>query len=164
MTSFDEIYANAQKMMAEGMERQSILIYLASEAEKLVGDESAVSILLLDETGVLRNGASPRLPADYLKAIDGIRPHPTVGTCAAAAATGQPVITPDFCADDKWGELKHLPLSIGYIGAWSMPIKTSSGRVLGTFGTYYRNVRNPSREEQTGIALLARAAAQVLAA
>jgi GAF domain-containing protein len=162
--SFDEIGATAQQMMAKGIPKQSILNYLAGEAEKIVGCDSACSILLLDESGVLRNGASPRLPADYLKAIDGIRPDPNVGTCAAAAATGLPVMTPDFRADDKWAELKHLPMSIGYTGAWSMPIKNHNGRVLGTFGTYYRQPCIPSGEEQTGIALLARVAAQVLAA
>jgi hypothetical protein len=99
---------------------------------------------VLDADGLLRNGASPNLPRDYLDAIDRLKPDPMVGTCAAAAATGAVVVTPDFLADGKWAELRHLPLALGFVGAWSMPIKSPrDGRVIGTFGTYYRDVRQP---------------------
>jgi GAF domain-containing protein len=85
-----------------------------------------------------------------------------VGTCAAAAATGFPVVTSDFHADNKWAELRHLPLSLGFVGAWSMPIKSPDGKVLGTFGTYFRDRRLPSPEERRGVEQLATAAALVL--
>jgi GAF domain-containing protein len=121
------------------------------------------SVLVLDDAGLLRNGASPNLPADYLRAIDGLKPDAAVGTCAAAAATGVAVVTPSFLADDKWAELRHLPLAIGFAGAWTMPIKSvRDGRVLGTFGTYYRDVRRPSMAEVEAVAALAATAARVL--
>ena len=121
------------------------------------------SILVLDRYGLLRNGASPNLPRDYLNAIDRLRPDPAVGTCAAAAATGLAIFTPSFLADDKWAELRHLPLALGFVGAWSMPIKSKGdGRVLGTFGTYYMDVRRPTSDEVTAIGELAGAAAGVL--
>jgi GAF domain-containing protein len=100
---------------------------------------------------------------DYLRAIDGLKPDAKVGTCAAAAATGCPVVTLDFRADDKWAELRHLPLSLGFVGAWSMPIKSAEGKVLGTFGTYFRDRRSPTPEERRGVEFLANAAASVLA-
>ena len=123
-----------------------------------------MSILALNEQGLLRNAASPNLPADYLAAIALLKPAPLVGTCAAAAATGNVVFTPDFRADDKWAELRHLPLSLGFIGAWSMPIKSLAGIVLGTFGTYFREPRLPTESEREGVGQLAIAAALVLAA
>lgn len=150
-------------MLESGVDKKEILVHLARAAEKAAGDGAAVSILLLDKNGLLRNGASPQLPNDYLKAIDGLKPDPEVGTCAAAAATGSVVFTPDFRADGKWAELKHLPLALGYVGAWSMPIKTVEGKVLGTFGTYFRKNRRPSSEEVKGVELLASAASIVLA-
>jgi GAF domain-containing protein len=153
----------AQRMLKAGKPRFEILTHLAAAGETLAGPGSAVSILVLDEDGLLRNGASPKLPADYLQAIDRLKPDAKVGTCAAAAATGAVVITPDFCADDKWAELRHLPLSLGFVGAWSVPIKTQEGIVLGTFGTYFRDRRYPTLEEQRGVELLATATALVLA-
>jgi len=149
-------------MHESGGKRQYILNYIASAAETAAGSGTAVSILLLDQDGLLRNAASPQLPEDYLEAIDGLRPDANVGTCAAAAATGCIVFTPSFFADDKWAELRHLPLALGYLGAWSMPIKTSDNRIIGTFGTYFRQHREPSKEEMKGTELLVSAVATVL--
>lgn len=138
------------------------LLVAASEA---AGEPGVVSsILLLDRDGLLRNGASPNLPRDYLDAIDRLKPDPNVGTCGAAAATGDIVLTPDFRADEKWGELRHLPLALGFAGAWSMPIKDPDGKVLGTFGTYFRESREPTADELRHVAVLASMAARVIAA
>jgi len=153
----------ARAMMETGATRSEILTQLAIAAERVAGRGSVASILVLDDEGLLRNGASPSLPADYLAAIDRIRPRPDLGTCAAAAATGRIVVTPDFCADDKWAELRHLPIALGFAGAWSMPIKAPDGTVVGTFGTYYREARQPTADEQAGVASLAKAASLVLA-
>ena len=158
----DQACASVQQMMQAGVPPRDILTRLALEADLLAGPGAATSILVLDADGLLRNGASPQLPADYLAAIDRLKPDARVGTCAAAAATGSVVMTPDFCADDKWAELRHLPSSLGFVGAWSVPIKGPDGTVLGTFGTYFRDRRYPTPEEHRGVALLAAAAAVVL--
>ena len=153
-----------QQMLREGAARASLLCRLITAAESLAGAGAVSSILVLDQHGLLRNAASPNLPADYLDAIDRLKPDVGVGTCAAAAATGAVVLTPDFRADEKWAELRHLPLALGFVGAWSVPIKAADGTVIGTFGTYYRNRRLPSVRERHGVERLAEAAAQVLAA
>lgn len=153
----------AERMARENRSRVEALECLIAAAEATSGDGSVSSILVLDASGLLRNGASPNLPPDYLQAIDGLKPHPGVGTCAAAAATGSVVITRSFLADDKWRELRHLPLALGFVGAWSMPIKSQSdGRVLGTFGTYYRTAREPTEREISAIRELVSSAARVL--
>jgi len=149
-------------LLKAGTPQTEMLAYLARAGEELAGEGSVVSILVLDGEGLLRNGASPGLPKDYLAAIDRLKPHPDLGTCASAAATGCVVLTPDFRADDKWAELRHLPMSLGFAGAWSMPIKSPGGTVLGTFGTYYREVRVPTAKERQGVKFLAHAAATVL--
>jgi hypothetical protein len=151
-----------EELLDSGVSRRELLTRLAAAGELVAGSGAVVSILVLDEEGLLRNGASPNLPADYLTAIDGLKPDPGVGTCAAAAATGTVVITSDFCADEKWAELRHLPLALGFVGAWSMPIKAPDGRVLGTFGTYFRDRRCPSPDEERKVAHLATTAARVL--
>jgi GAF domain-containing protein len=161
-TLYKTAYGEALQMIERNAKRSDILTYLASAAENASGPDSVVSILLIDEKGLLRNGASPKLPDDYLSAIDGLKPDPNVGTCAAAAATGEIVFTPSFYADNKWSELRHLPSSLGFVGAWSYPIKNDGEKVIGTFGTYFREQRKPSDEEIKGTALLASVAAMVL--
>ncbi|HEY0771153.1 MAG TPA: GAF domain-containing protein [Sphingobacteriaceae bacterium] len=157
--SYEKAYQQSLKMIESGLPQKEVLAHLVNAAEKAAGSDTVSSILLLDKDGLLRNGASPKLPPDYLSAIDGLKPHAELGTCAAAAATGSVIITEDFCADDKWAELRHLPLALGFKGAWSSPIKDANNKVIGTFGTYFREQRLPSQEELQGIKLLASAAA-----
>lgn len=159
-----ETHTRALQMLNAGMPWRDILGLLAREGERLTGPGTTASILVLDGEGLLRNGASPGLPPDYLRAIDGIKPNPNVGTCAAAAATGTVVITLDFTADDKWAEFRHWPHSLGYVSAWSLPIKSQGDKVLGTFGTYYRQRHAPTPAELRGVEQLAAIAAHVLAA
>ena len=158
----DSAVNDATKMLSDGVATHKILTYLVRSAEKIIGENSVSSILVLDKDGLLRNGASPRLPYDYLTAIDGLKPSPNVGTCAAAAATGSIVITPDFYADNKWAELRHLPLALGFFSAWSVPIKTREGKVLGTFGTYFREKRSPLQTDIEAVSSLAEVAAEAL--
>jgi GAF domain-containing protein len=153
----------AMQMLEEGQPQFKILSCLIDAAETVAGPGCVSSILVIDKEGLLRNGYSPRLPFDYLIAIDGLKPNPLIGTCASAAATGTMVTTPDFKSDNKWGELRHLPLALGYVGAWSMPIKRADGKVLGTFGTYFREQREPTENEIQSVKQLADAAARVLA-
>jgi GAF domain-containing protein len=157
-----EATERALRLLGEGAKQGEILPVLVRAAEKAAGGNAVSSILVLDGEGLLRNGSSPGLPDDYLKVIDRLKPDPGVGTCAAAAATGCVVLTPDFRADEKWAELRHLPLALGFQGAWSQPIKSPEGKVLGTFGTYFRESRAPTEQEQRDIAALASTAAVVI--
>ena len=147
------------EMLVSGAPLTEILAYLTSVVEEQAEGEAIASILLLDEERRLRNGASPSLPDSYISAIDGIRAEPDLGTCAAAAARGMVIITPDIEADPQWQVIKHLPLGLELRAAWSMPIKARDGRVLGTFGTYFRECRQPTALEQQVVEVLARTAA-----
>ena len=158
----ERVRNHALEMLARGQSLCEVLTYLVREAEAVSHGGSVCSVLLLDGEGLLRNGASPGLPADYLAAIDRLKPDPTVGTCAAAAATGKIVITPDLLSDAGWKELKHLPLALGLAAAWSVPIVGGDGRVLGTFGTYFREPREPRPDERSSVESLARIARMVI--
>jgi PAS domain S-box-containing protein len=147
------------EMLVSGSPLDEVLTYLAQVVERQAEGRAVASILLLNERGHLHNGASPGLPEDYVNAIDGIKADPGVGTCSAAAALGVVVITPDIAADPKWREIKHLPLGLGFRAAWSMPIFARDGRVLGTFGTYFRERREPEPLERQVVEVLARTAA-----
>ena len=153
----DEMVARAcdrsQHMLWQGAALREVLTALATVGEVVSGPGAACSILILDKDGLLRNGASPNLPPDYLDAIDRLKPNPRVGTCAAAAATGSMVITPDFHADDKWGELRHLPPSSGVRRGVEHSDQIIIGRCVGNlrhvFAGTARTVfeRNPSRRD-----------------
>lgn len=149
----------ALEMVVVGSPLDEVLKYLAGIVERQSAGSSIASILLLDEQGRLHNGASPSLPEDYIQAIEGIPADESVGTCSRAAAIGEIVITPDIAADPKWQDLKHLPLGLGLQAAWSMPMVAPDGRVLGTFGTYFREKREPTEFERQTVEILVGTAA-----
>ena len=158
-----ELFSEAQKrsleMIVRGAPLGDVLADLTRVVEAQADGEVVASILFLDDEGRLRNGASPSLPAEYVAAIDGLKADPSIGTCSAAASTCRTVVTVDIDNDPAWSALKHLPLNLGLRAAWSQPITDGNGRVLGTFGTYFRSCRGPSASERQAVEILSRTAA-----
>jgi PAS domain S-box-containing protein len=137
-----------------------ILAALCSIVEQQSERPVRAAIMTLDPDGMrLRSAAAPSLPAAYNSALDGVGIAPDKGTCCAAAARRQVIVTPDIAADPAWTGLAQLPLALGLRAAWSMPIAAASGQVLGTFGTYFFECREPTLEERQLVEVLARTAA-----
>jgi GAF domain-containing protein len=106
------------------------------------------SILLLDEDGLhLRYGVASSLPEAYRTEIDGITIGPNVGSCGSAAYLRQPVFVSDVASDPRWVNFRGLALQSGVRAAWSTPILSHDGTVLGTFAMHYREVRQPGPGE-----------------
>ena len=164
VTPFLDAQKDALEMVVKGAPLTEVLAFLTGVVERVSQHAAVASILLLDKEGRLRPGAAPSLPEDYIRAIDGLKAEPALGTCSAAAATGRAVVTRDFATDPAWVTLRHLPLALGLTGAWSQPIVDRHGRVLGTFGTYYRERRAPTAQERELVALLAPLAAEAISA
>ena len=147
--------ALALEMIEGGAPLADVLTLLCHIVEAEAPSLVRAAILLVDPVAYcLRTGAAPGLPGRYNDAVDGIGIAPDVGTCAAAAARGETVVTPDIASDPAWSGLSHLPLGLGLLAAWSMPIKGPDGRVLGTFGTYFSEARSPSAFERELVAEL----------
>lgn len=104
------------------------------------------SVLLL-EGSRLRHGAAPSLPWDYIHAIDNIEIGPLVGSCGAAAFTGETVIVTDIAADPRWEVAREVALAHDLRACWSTPIFTAGHKVLGTFAIYYSHPSEPRAED-----------------
>lgn len=121
------------------------------------------SILLVDRDGHhLRHGAAPSLPDDYVKAIDGVRIGPNVGSCGTAAYEMSPVFVSDIAQDPRWADFRDLALSHSLRACWSLPIMSTRGAVLGTFAMYYREPREPSQADLELVDITIRSAALVI--
>ena len=106
------------------------------------------SIMFLDDDGLhLRYAAKPDLPQTYLSKTDGMPTGPSEGSCGTAAFLREPVFAADILTDEKWGKYKDVAAAAGVRAAWSHPIISREGKVLGTFGMYYREIRYPSSSE-----------------
>jgi hypothetical protein len=130
-------------MLHAGVTGDEILTMLVNAAEDVAGRGSAVcSILVLDKEGLLRNAASPNLPADYLTAIDRLKPNPSVGTCSAAAATGSVVVT---CVSKRMISGRNFaicPCRLGLLARGACRLKLRMAQCWGQTGgnTYQWNL------------------------
>jgi formate hydrogenlyase transcriptional activator len=106
------------------------------------------SISLLDEDGFrLRYGVAESLPEAYRAATDGISIGPSVGSCGTAAYLRQAVFVSDIASDPRWVKFRHIAIQNGLRAAWSTPIMSRDGKVLGTFCMYYGEVRQPGPDD-----------------
>lgn len=119
-----------------------VMNMVCREVERLA-PEVAASVLRVDDAGLLRPLAAPSLPQAYADALDGVAIGPQAGACGTSAFLGRPVIVPDISTDPLWDDYRHLPLPDDVKACWSSPIKSSDGRVIGTFGFYFRERRLP---------------------
>jgi CheY-like chemotaxis protein len=154
----------AQKLVLEMIVQNRALPEVLSElcliAEHLAPRPARASIRLVEPDGKhLTTAAAPNLPMAFSRAVDRIEIGPDVGTCAASAARGAVIVTADIASDPAWSAFSHLPLELGLRAAWSMPILSAAGIVLGTFATYFTQKREPLGQERSLAEVLARTAA-----
>ncbi len=106
------------------------------------------SILVFDEpTQVLRKGGYGRLPSTFQDAIDGMEPGPVTGSCGTAAYRKDRVICEDVRIDPLWTPFREFAVQYGIQSAWSTPILSAKGKLIGVFGMYYGDCRKPSVDD-----------------
>ena len=139
---YEVLQHNALEAMASEQPLAQVLELICREVER-IAPEVAASILEVDEHGCLQSLAAPSLPAAYSAALCGVPIGPSVGSCGTAAFRNDAVLVTDIANDPLWADYKHLALELGYVGCWSTPIRSSQGRVIGTFAFYFREALVP---------------------
>src|SRR5207245_3066662 len=146
-TLSSEAVLDALKMILIGAPLNDVLASIALLIEAHTPG-ALCSVFLLEEDGVhLRYAAAPTLSDDYRIATDGVSIGPHVGSCGAAAYLGQPVFVSDVLSHPHFASFKDLIERTGMRASWSSPIISHNGKVLGTFGMFYREVREPGPAE-----------------
>lgn len=135
------------EMIARSAKLPDILQAIVQQIER--EDKTAIcSILLLDEDGRhLHTGAAPSLPDAYNQAIDGVEIGMGVGSCGTAAFLGERVIVEDIATHEYWQPYLALAELAQVRACWSKPIRSSSGRIYGTFAIYHRNPTTPTARD-----------------
>ena len=142
-----EAVLDALKMMLIGASLNEVLTSITRLIEAH-SEGMLCSIFLLDEDGLhLRYGVTANLPQAYRAATDGTCIGPNVGSCGAAAYLRQPVFISDILSHPNWANFRSVVLQSGLRAAWSTPIMSQDGKVLGTFCMYYREVRHPGTND-----------------
>ena len=136
------------EMIADGASLRDILNELCCSID-VEASPVISTVLLMDPDGErLWHTAGPLVPRDWLPAISPVLVSPNSACCGAAAFLKKRVIVADVATHINWpDEFKDLAIRNGIRAAWSEPILTKDGEVLGTFALYASEPRIPTDAE-----------------
>jgi len=106
--------------------------------------ESVATVLLLNDEGLLDVFAAPNVPGEAQSRLSGLRPGPEAGSCGNAVMRQEPIFVADTLSDNRWRQLRPLALDFGIMACWSLPIRDSQDRVIGSFALSSFVHRSPS--------------------
>jgi len=105
---------------------------------------------LADPSGTrVEHGAAPSFPASFINSIIGRPLKIDEGPCGLAVRLNEQVIVADLTTETRWPDLRRLILAHGLRSCWSTPISSAAGKILGTFGVYYREPKTPTSLHQS---------------
>lgn len=137
------------EMIACGASLTDVLENLCDEIDAQ-SQGAMSSVMLMDRDGKrLWPTPGQRVPEDWISAITPLPIGPRMGSCGTAAFRKERVITPDIASDFLWSGsaaegYRKVALRNGIRAAWSEPVISKSGELLGTFAIYYSEPRTPS--------------------
>ncbi len=135
------------EMIATGAPLPDVLKNLVLLIE-MQSDDMLCSVLMLSDDGLhIRHGAAPNLPEIYVQAVNGAPIGPKNGSCGTAMFLGKQVIVTDMLQDPLWADYRELAKLSGLRACWSTPIRSGSGKVMGSFAMYYREPKAPTGSE-----------------
>jgi PAS domain S-box-containing protein len=136
------------EMMANGASLSEVLSDLCASIDAHASPVTSMVCLMDPDRKQLMPRAGPRVPAAFKAAITPWPIGPNNGSCGTAAFTKQRVIIPDISSDPRWpDEARDLALNHGVCAAWSEPLISKDGEVLGTFCLSYAEPRIPSSRD-----------------
>jgi diguanylate cyclase (GGDEF)-like protein/PAS domain S-box-containing protein len=146
-------------MIAQGADLARILQDIALFMESLAS-RGFCSIMLLDaDANRLCDGASPHLPAEYVRAVGSVPLDNSSGSCGTAALRAEPVIVADIAHDPLWKKLRDIALEQGLAACSSWPILSRDRSVLGTVSLYFSAIAHPTPQDIELFAICAELAA-----
>ena len=135
------------EMIANGANLSDVLNELCAAIDTHSSGTSFVC--LMDQAGnQLLPIAGPHVPSGFARAITPWPIGPNRGSCGTAAFTKQRVIIPDISDDPRWpDDARGLAIAHGVCAAWSEPLISKDGEVLGTFCISHSQARIPNDED-----------------
>ena len=131
------------EMIAKGYSLREVLNALTAAIERMAPDCFCTVLLLDEERKRLWEGSGGGLPPSYMQAVNGLEIGPDVGACGSAAFRNETTIIEDIANDHRFGAARDFVLSFGLRACWSVPIRDTKQKVLGTFAMYHKQPAKP---------------------
>lgn len=129
--------------LAIGGSLQHVLKTILEVAEEEFPGMTASLLVVNQETQRLHSVIETKLPAFFVKAIEGTPVRDGMGSCGTAAYRRQTTIVEDVQTHPYWQGVKEITQKAGLRACWSQPVIASNGIVVGTFALYYNQPKKP---------------------
>jgi PAS domain S-box-containing protein len=141
-----EDQARILERVARGVPLEEILDDLCGTVEEHAADTRS-SVLTLNTQGELVCAAAPSLRS-FFEEFCPVVPAPDAGSCGAAVDGEKPALVHDLMEDARWAAPhRDLASRYGLRSSWSLPIRSSSGVVVGSFAVYRDRPGLPGADE-----------------
>lgn len=155
----DRVQTDILKKVVAGEDVETLLLALCALGEEQLPG-SRCTILLLSEDGTeFAGGAAPFLPRELQERLQGTRIGTGVGSCGTAAFEKRDVFSTNIETDPLWKDWREAFRALDVKACWSQPVYGTDGRVLATYGFYFRDERAPTDEELESLDILRQLAA-----
>jgi two-component system, sensor histidine kinase and response regulator len=131
------------ELIAKGASLKEVLDALTAAIERMATGCYCTVLLLDEEHKRLWEGSGGGLPAAYMQGVNGLEIGPEVGACGSAAYRNVTTIIEDIANDHRFGPAKEFVMGFGLRACWSVPIRDSKQKVLGTFAMYHTHPATP---------------------
>ncbi len=136
------------EMIANGVGLSEVLNDLCAAIDAHAPGATSFVFLMDADGKQLRPSAGPRVSTAFAAAITPFLIGPNTGSCGTAAFMKKRVIIPDISNDPRWPcELRRLAIINRVCAAWSEPLISKDGEVLGTFCVSYGEPRTPDNRD-----------------
>jgi PAS domain S-box-containing protein len=145
------IHQNTLELIVHGAPLETVLETLCDGIDAL-DPQMISSVFLADRDGqYLWPAAGRRIPDDYKQLVTPLPVAPAMGACGTAAFRKELVISPDIATDPLWSgpaeKYRTMAAHYGIRTAWSMPIVSENGHLLGTFGLHHAQSKSVGQDD-----------------
>lgn len=139
-----DVQQNIFELLTVGYNEKEVLAKLCEMAEKLLPN-SVASVMLYDsQTGLMSVVSAPSIPQVGHDALTGLKPGPGGGSCGNAVYRNEAQYVHDTKTDERWTDIRQVAYDFNLCSCWSMPIRNSQKRAIGSFALSSFEHRSPS--------------------
>ncbi|MFN3360874.1 MAG: PAS domain-containing protein [Pseudanabaenaceae cyanobacterium] len=144
------------KLLATGVDLDIVITEIINIIEQEIHNSMGCVLLLEDNKVKLsKSKASPKLPAEYLQALDGLRLQDGIVACRGDRYGKAAVAVCDNAAEQCCQPCLPVIQKFNLYSCWSVPILTKDYQILGTVAVYFQQPRTPKQYELEVIEQLA---------
>ncbi len=135
------------ELIAKAATFKEVLDALTQAIERLAQDCFCAVFRVDQQQKCLVDGSGGSLPAEYLRAVNGLPIGPETCACGSAAFSNQTIIVPDLLTDPRFERERELARRFGLRSCWCLPIHDSGQNVVGVLAVYYQRPANLGERE-----------------